>query len=321
MTPSELEALAPKERREWLEGQFGGLRLAQLREHPVAGNFDASHVKEVNRRIFQDMPGHGYDDVTPGVYRPSVPEGKDWIKNRGLSTQMGSFCVAYSHMDEAAIARMEKTLEDAKPDKLRGLSTEEFTAKIAKIYTELDYAHPFKDGNSRTLRAFTGQLATESGFEIEWERFNANEAGRDLLYIARDRSVNALAKPHIQGELAKLKVLETEVRVSQCRPLPDLLRDVVRPSRAVAFERMTQRDALSAYPELQEAYDTMRAAGAYFEAKMPGKLEAHKAAMQAVQAQVQTRLNAGEIIGFGRGRTAQDKAARQQPAPAQERER
>jgi cell filamentation protein len=74
-------------------------------------------------------------------------------------------------MDDAATARLDKALEAAKPDELRGLKTPEFTAPLAKIYTELDYVHLFSDGNSRTLRTFTKQLAKEAGYEVDWERF------------------------------------------------------------------------------------------------------------------------------------------------------
>ena len=145
------------DQREQIEADYTFKRVVELELDPVRGNFDVAHLKEINRRIFQDLPGAGFDDVTPGEFRPPVPGGKDWMKNRGLSTVEGVFYVAYSRMDEAAQGRLEKTLEGAKPDKLRGLKTAEFTASIANLYADLDYVHPFSDGNSRTLRTFTKQ--------------------------------------------------------------------------------------------------------------------------------------------------------------------
>ncbi len=235
MTPDE---------REQLEADYTFKRVVELELDPVNGNFDAVHLKEINRRIFQDLPSAGFDDVTPGEFRPPVSEGKDWMKNRCLSTVDGTLYVAYSRMDEAAQARLDKVLEDAKPDMLRGLSTVEFTASLAKLYAELDYVHPFSDGNSRTLRTFTKQLARESGYELDWERFNRSPVGRDLLYIARDRSVNDLAKPHIQDEDAMRKIIYTMDRLEGNRALQDLLRDAVRPSLAVAPERIQEAEAL-----------------------------------------------------------------------------
>ena len=122
------------EQRGQLEADYTYQRLYELDLEPVRGNFDAAHLKEVNRRIFQDLPGAGFADVTPGEFRKPVPDAVDWMKQRGLSTVDGAFHVAYSRMDDAATARLDKALEGAKPDELRGLKTVEFTARLAKIY-------------------------------------------------------------------------------------------------------------------------------------------------------------------------------------------
>jgi cell filamentation protein len=236
MTPSENARSTSAGERERIEGRLTYWRVLELDRDPVRGNFDAVHLKEINRRIFQDLPGAGFADVTPGEYRPSVPDGKDWMKNRVLSTVDVSYFVAYSRMDEVAQARLDKALTSAKPEKLRGLKKHEFTATLAKLYAELDYVHPFSDGNSRTLRTFTKQLARESGYELEWESFYASETGRDILYISRDRSVNELAKPQVQHEQTMRKIVHSMDRLEGNRALPDLLCEVVRPSRDDAFE-------------------------------------------------------------------------------------
>jgi cell filamentation protein len=205
-------------------------------------------------------------------------------------------------MDEKAIGRLGKVLESAKPDALRSLNTQDFTQRIGTLYAELDYVHPFLDGNSRTLRAFTGQLAREAGHTIDWDKFSRRPTGRDLLYIARDRSVNEIAKPHIQHPDTMQKVINTLDRTQGNRALPELLRDVVRPSRAIAFEKLPEADALERFPELAPAYKTMRAAPAYVASKMPNDKEAQKAGVHAAVAQIQTRLNAGETQDFSRPR-------------------
>jgi cell filamentation protein len=299
--PTATDALTAEQRQQ-LEANYTFKRIVELELDPVRGNFDAAHLKEVNRRIFQDLPGAGFVDVTPGEFRKPVPDGLDWIRQRGLSTVDGPFYVAYSRMDEAATTRLDKALEGVKSDELRSLKTPEFTARLAKIYAELDYVHPFSDGNSRTLRTFTKQLAKEAGYEVDWERFGRSDIGRDLLYIARDRSVNALAKPHVQHKNTLREILHTQDRLDGNRDLPDLLRDAVRPCRAVAFEQMSEQEALKAHPELQEAYKTMHTAAAYFASKMPGKPNAQEAGIQLVMNHVQNCLNAGETTDFHQGR-------------------
>lgn len=313
------------EQKQQLEADYTFRRAVELELDPVRGNFDATHLKEVNRRLFQDLPGAGIDDVTPGEFRKPVPDGKDWMKQRGLSTVEGPFYVAYSSMDATAIARLDKALERANPHELRGLKTPEFTAQLTKLYVDLDYVHPFIDGNSRTLRTFTKQLAKEAGYEIDWERFGRSEVSRDLLYIARDLSVNELAKPYVQHENTMRKILHTQDRLNGNPALPDLLRDAVRPSRAVAFEKLPEAEALRAYPELKAAFFAVHKAGSYFAEKLPGDSKGQEAGIKAVAERVQACLNAGEITDFsrsrGQGRGEQEIAQRNPSEHNQEPER
>jgi cell filamentation protein len=218
--------------REYLEGKFTALRIWELHSNPVQGNFDAVHLKEINRCIFQDFPGLGFSDITPGKFRPPVPSGLDWIKNRVLESIDASSLVAYSRMDSAAQKQLDKILRQANPTQLGKLKTADFTKAMGKLYTEADYIHPFKEGNSRTLREFTRQLALESGYEIDWERFKRQAAGRDILYIARDLSVNELALPHIQDSGTRREVMYTMDIFGRNRNLPELLRDAIRPTDA-----------------------------------------------------------------------------------------
>jgi cell filamentation protein len=66
------------EQRQQLEADYTHERLYELAFDPVRGNFDATHLKEVNRRIFQDLPGAGFIDVTPGEFRKTLQAGWDW---------------------------------------------------------------------------------------------------------------------------------------------------------------------------------------------------------------------------------------------------
>ena len=279
--------------REQIEADVTRDRIVELALNPVRGKFDAAHLREVNRRIFQDMPAKGFHDVTPGQYRPEVPEGQDWLKNRGLSTVSGSFIVAYSRMDAAAQAKIEAVLADAKPKDLAQLESKEFTQKIAKVYAELDYAHPFADGNSRTLRAFTRQLAREAGYELDWERFNQTAKGRDALYVARDLSVNAIALPKMASHGAMVRVAYASDALAGNPNLEKILEGAARPLRAVAFERDTPTDAVRKHPELEGAYVTMHAATKFATTLEPS---AQIKFLQQAREKIQSTLNAGKLV-------------------------
>jgi cell filamentation protein len=223
--------MSPEE-RDRIEGRFTEARILELKFKPVSGNFDIAHLKEINRRIFQDLLRiAGFEGVTPGRFRTPVPEGREWMKQRGLSTMDGPFFVAYFRMDEAAQARLDQALAGAKPAELRALNIEDFTRPIGRLYAELDHAHPFSDGNSRTLRTFISQLARDAGYAIDWDGFARSPADRDLLYIARDLSVNEIAMPLVRHPDTLKKIIHTRGRLEGHRALPELLRDAVRPRR------------------------------------------------------------------------------------------
>lgn len=93
------------------EANFTFRRIVELELDPVRGNFDAAHLSEIHRRIFQDLPGAGFADVKPGAWRTRIPSGEDWMKERTLSTVDGVFSVAYSRMDAKARRRLDAALK------------------------------------------------------------------------------------------------------------------------------------------------------------------------------------------------------------------
>ncbi|SNR84338.1 cell filamentation protein [Methylobacillus rhizosphaerae] len=220
-------------KRQENEARFAYVRILELHHAPVQGLFDAAHLREINRRIFQDLPKLGYADVKPGQYRPPVEDGRDWLKTRYLETVRHSLTVAYSAMDQASQKQIEQVLKAADPTRLSTLSVDEFADEIGDLYTNLDYLHPFADGNSRTLRVFTQQLARESGFALDWERFAKTPAGRDQVYIARDLSVNQLALAKVQDPGTQRDIIFSLDIFEGNKDLPALIKEITRPASAV----------------------------------------------------------------------------------------
>ncbi len=170
-------------------------RLAELELSPLSGNFDATHLRAIHGYIFQDSP-----EYTPGQYRPENPGGI-YVKNRALEAVSARYRVHYC--PDAIAPAVDEALECfGGPQALHGLSTDEAADKLAMLYGGLDRAHPFREGNSRTLRHFTEQLAKESGFDLDWSRSDADATSRDSLYIARDLAVTERAFPGLDRQRA-----------------------------------------------------------------------------------------------------------------------
>ena len=65
--------------------------------------------------------------------------------------------------------RLGRTFAELRQDDhLKGTTREEFAEKAAKLLADLNYAHPFREGNGRTQREFMSQLAAQAGHRLEW---------------------------------------------------------------------------------------------------------------------------------------------------------
>jgi len=80
--------MSDEQQIEQQEGALTFARIGELDDAPVKGKFDATHLKEVHRRIFQDLPHHA-----PGEYRMDAPAH---IKARALESLRHRYHVHYA---------------------------------------------------------------------------------------------------------------------------------------------------------------------------------------------------------------------------------
>lgn len=169
------------------------LRSIELDLRPVAGQYDRQHLQQIHQRLFQDLPA-----FNPGVFRKPTPKGRDWVKRRTI--EGSHFLVAYSSLDTKALDDMDAALASHSSIILSGVPAETLPAFMAQLYSAIDYAHPFNDGNSRALRVFTRQLAREAGYTLSWDALGQSSVAQARLYVARDLAVNTLALPNIHSD-------------------------------------------------------------------------------------------------------------------------
>ena len=166
-------------------------RISELNEHPIRGSFDLDHLRAIHAHIFQDLPQH-----RPGEVRS---DSSGWSKTRMLEGQPGVHDVHYAPDNVAG--RVDKILREAGgPAALSGLPPDAFAGRMARLYGDLDHAHSFYEGNSRTLREFTRSLAQAAGYELNWAPTGADAVQRNRLYVARDIAVLERAYPGLTPE-------------------------------------------------------------------------------------------------------------------------
>ena len=60
-------------------------------------------------------------------------------------------------------------------DSLKGLSRDEFVERLAYFYDQLNYIHPFREGNGRAQRVFWQRVANDAGHQISWDAVVGDE--------------------------------------------------------------------------------------------------------------------------------------------------
>jgi hypothetical protein len=130
------------------------------------------------------------------------------------------------------------------------------------LYGDLDHAHSFYDGNSRTLREFTRSLADAAGYELNWSSTNVTAAERNCLYVARDIAVLERAFPGLTPQ----RGMETNDRAEfeASLALPAIRRVPGASLEAIIREGLTPRHVPDQAPvaaEAQTAPDTSRPRG------------------------------------------------------------
>lgn len=157
------------------------VRIKEIEYNPkiVEGNFDSMHLSQVHAYIFQDSP-----ELSPGKFRHDT---ENWFKKRQLESEKIYYSVPYLRGKQ--ISKNLTQILNLNFEKLSKIKPEDFCHFFTNLYAQLDFTHPFLEGNSRTLRTFTRLLAKKIGYNISWNTTNANAVTRDTLYKARDIEV------------------------------------------------------------------------------------------------------------------------------------
>jgi cell filamentation protein len=167
------------------EADAAFLAFAAIKAGPIKGPFDAARLKETHRRIF-------------GKVYPWAGEFRQGIGMMGKNRS--GFVVAYGPSENVPAALGEAFAKLKAAENLQGLDACRFANRLAYYYSELDAIHPFREGNSRTLRAFSTDLAQAAGHKLEWSRVGQTAEDRQRLYDARDLTV-------MRGDTAELAAI------------------------------------------------------------------------------------------------------------------
>lgn len=77
---------------------------------------------------------------------------------------------------------------------LKNLSKADFVKRLAYFYEQLNFIHPFREGNGRTQRIFWQRIANEAGYKIDWSKVIGKELDEASLVGRIDNNLEPLEK-------------------------------------------------------------------------------------------------------------------------------
>lgn len=150
-----------------VEADISMARQTELMEKPVPGHFTVNHLREIHRWLMGDVyafAGHlRYEDIAKGETR----------------------FLAYGEIK----AKLTKLLLDlCKENYLRGLDREHLVERSAYYFAELNYIHPFREGNGRATREFMRLLFLKNGYKVDWSLVSVEELIQSMIDSVYDIS-------------------------------------------------------------------------------------------------------------------------------------
>ncbi|MFM9864980.1 MAG: Fic/DOC family protein [Micropepsaceae bacterium] len=154
--------------------------VQRVEEGVPRGNFDLDHLCAIHRHLFQDV-------YTWAGKTRTVELAKDGDQFH---------LVAYI---QTGMADVHRRLVQRRF--LAGLDAEDFAREVAQIIGDINYVHPFREGNGRTQMQFLKQLAQRAGHGIDLTRLHrkqwieASRAAQLTNYEPMSKAIAGSLKP------------------------------------------------------------------------------------------------------------------------------
>ena len=131
-----------------VEADLSTARQAEIFRTPVVGRFTATHLCNIHRKLLGDVYSFAEhfrrEDIAKGPTR----------------------FVTYSQIKE----KLQRLLGQLQQEKwLENVPFEAFAARSAYYMAELNYIHPFREGNGRAIREFMRLLFLHNGYVVQWD--------------------------------------------------------------------------------------------------------------------------------------------------------
>ena len=128
-------------------------KAVMLEETPINGDFDFEHFKKIHDFLLCDLY-----------------EWAGQVRTVDISKKRTKF------LDAASVESIgTKCFAKGREGYFENLFFDEFVKRIAKFYNDVNYIHPFREGNGRTQRIYFTQLIRHYGYDINFADVDTDE--------------------------------------------------------------------------------------------------------------------------------------------------
>ena len=136
-----------------VEAQITFAKAVMLEETPIGNDFGFEHFKKIHEFLLCDLY-----------------EWAGQVRTVDISKKRTKF------LDAASIESIGlKCFAKVKDGYFENLSFDEFVKRIAEFYNDVNYIHPFREGNGRTQRIYFTQLIRHYGYDINFADVDTDE--------------------------------------------------------------------------------------------------------------------------------------------------
>ena len=160
---------------DWREAQLTAVAAVSIGVSPVKPTGDLRELCAIHERLF----GKLYDWA--GKVRT--------VDMRKGSDRNADFFMPVSRLDSGAGFAF---LELAEDNHLKGLGTEQFVNRLAHHYDQVNYLHPFREGNGRTQRILWTNVARRAGWTLRWNEVTGAENDQASRHAMENRDLSGL---------------------------------------------------------------------------------------------------------------------------------
>lgn len=157
------------------EGDLVFVRMLQLMDKATVNHsVDLDELCAIHQHLFQDV----YDWA-----------GRVRTVDIRKSSGKAEFFMPASMIERGSVFAFDELHKDGM---LQGMNRTDFIERLAYHYDQVNYLHPFREGNGRTQRVFWDRVALETGWQLDWRSARGEDNDRACQVASEYRDLRLL---------------------------------------------------------------------------------------------------------------------------------